>query len=299
MTKWNVRQGIIKKIICWITVALFGLPYSGVSAKSEAEDVQVMVLGVYHFANPGLDDHNVEVDSVLTPARQAELENLAQALAVFHPTQVVVEAVAPGPDYHIAEYEQFSPAMLAEDPNEIVQIGYRVANKAGLEQVLGIDVQPTDGEEGYYPIDQVRSAADRSGQSAILAELDEEVGGWAARFGESQSSRSIADLLLEINGPGFPAGQKFYDAMIPIISDDDLAGAHLNARWYARNVSIYAKLMRNAEPGDRILVIYGAGHNAWLRHFASTIEGHKYVDPPPYLELARNLQNGTDHHKRR
>ena len=57
--------------------------------------------------------------------------------------------------------------------------------------------------------------------------------------------------------------------------------------------------MRNAKPGDRILVVYGAGHTPWLRHFATTIEGHRYVDPVPYLELARNLESESAQRNRR
>ncbi len=289
----------MKRIFSSVALSLFGLSSGSVHAQTDNNDIQVMILGVYHFSNPGLDEHNVEVDSVLTPTRQAELDTVARALAAFTPTQIMVETVAPGPDYRVAEYERFSPEMLQQDPNEIVQIGYRIADRLGLAHVLGIDVQSAAGEEDYFPIDKVRSAAAKSGQTAILDELNEEVGGAVARFGESQRTRSIADLLLEINATDFAGGQAYYDAMLPIITGEDLAGAHLNARWYARNVAIYAKLMRNAKPGDRILVVYGAGHTPWLRHFATTFEGHRYVDPVPYLELARNLESESAQRNRR
>ncbi|MFK4003438.1 DUF5694 domain-containing protein [Qipengyuania sp. NPDC077563] len=289
----------MKRIFYSVALSLFGLSSGSVHAQTDNNDIQVMILGVYHFSNPGLDEHNVEVDSVLTPTRQAELDTVARALAAFTPTQIMVETVAPGPDYRVAEYERFSPEMLQQDPNEIVQIGYRIADRLGLAHVLGIDVQSAAGEEDYFPIDKVRSAAAKSGQTAILDELNEEVGGAVARFGESQRTRSIADLLLEINATDFAGGQAYYDAMLPIITGEDLAGAHLNARWYARNVAIYAKLMRNAKPGDRILVVYGAGHTPWLRHFATTFEGHRYVDPVPYLELARNLESESAQRNRR
>ena len=218
----------MKLIFYSVTLSLFGLSSGSVHAQTANDDIQVMILGVYHFANPGLDEHNVEVDSVLTPTRQAELDTVARALAAFAPTQIMVETLAPGPDYRVAEYERFSSEMLQQDPNEIVQIGYRIADRLGLEHVLGIDVQSAAGEEDYFPIDKVRSAAAKSGQTAILDELNEEVGGAVARFGESQSTRSIADLLLEINATDFAGGQAYYDAMLPIITGEELAGAHLN-----------------------------------------------------------------------
>jgi hypothetical protein len=45
-----------------------------------------MILGVYHFSNPGHDVHNAKVDDVTTPQRQAELAELATRLAQFKPT---------------------------------------------------------------------------------------------------------------------------------------------------------------------------------------------------------------------
>ena len=54
--------------------------------------VQVMILGTYHFGNPGLDLHNMKSESVLTPGRQKELDDIATRLAKFNPTKIAVEA---------------------------------------------------------------------------------------------------------------------------------------------------------------------------------------------------------------
>ena len=52
-------------------------------ATAPADEIEVMVLGTYHLANPGQDLHNVEVDDVTTTDRQRQLEALADALAAF------------------------------------------------------------------------------------------------------------------------------------------------------------------------------------------------------------------------
>ena len=61
--------------------------------------VQVMVLGTYHFDNPGRDKVNVRVDDVTSPRRQRELAKLADAVAEFKPTRVMVEMQRTGPNY--------------------------------------------------------------------------------------------------------------------------------------------------------------------------------------------------------
>jgi len=44
------------------------------------------------------------------------------------------------------------------------------------------------------------------------------------------------------------------------------------AEWFRRNIRIYSNVMALAgSPGERIVVIFGAGHLGWLQqNFAST-----------------------------
>ena len=67
-----------------------------------------MVLGTYHFDNPGQDLHNMKVDSVLTPAKQAELADVASRLAKFNPTKIAVEALSDRPDFVSNKFDGFT-----------------------------------------------------------------------------------------------------------------------------------------------------------------------------------------------
>ena len=51
-----------------------------------AARAEVLVLGVYHMANPGKDIFNMKADDVLAPKRQAEIAQLIEVLKKFHPT---------------------------------------------------------------------------------------------------------------------------------------------------------------------------------------------------------------------
>ena len=249
--------------------------------------VEVMVVGAYHFGNPGLDTNNMKVDSVLTPQRQADLDRVAKALARFKPTRVMVEMQSDAPDFRIAEYDRFGPAMLASAANEIVQIGYRTAALAGVKTVNGIDEQPKGSEPDYYPYDKVQETAARFGQTARLEALNAPVAASIKVFEAAQKTKSVAQMLMTINDP---AGDDFnmdsYYGMLAIGDRDIQTGADLNAGWYLRNAKIFGKLMQVAKPGDRVLIVYGGGHSFWLRHFASLTPGYRSVDPMPYLEAA-------------
>jgi hypothetical protein len=254
--------------------------------------VDVMVLGAYHFGNPGLDTNNMQVDSVLTPERQADLARVAKALAAFRPTHVMVEMQTDTPDFAVAEYGRFNDAMLAKDANEIVQIGYRTARLAGVKTVNGIDEQPAAGEPDYFPYDKVQETAAKFGQTATLEALNAPIAAWVKAFEVAQRTNSIGQMLMRINDPAYDAiSMDSYYGMLPVGDQDAQTGADLNAGWYLRNAKIFGKLMQVAKPGAkdpaRVLVVYGAGHGFWLRHFAALTPGYRNVDVLPYLVKAK------------
>src|SRR5213080_3633158 len=103
--------------------------------------IQVMVLGTYHFGNPGQDMHNMKVDSVLTPAKQAELADVVSRLAKFNPTKIAVEALSDCTDFVSDKFDGFTLKKLSKDPDERIQIALRLAHQLGQKSVYGIDEQ--------------------------------------------------------------------------------------------------------------------------------------------------------------
>ena len=68
-----------------VILAAFATP---AFAQSPAPRAEVLVLGVYHMANPGRDIFNTRADDVLAPKRQQEIAELARVLEKFAPTKV-------------------------------------------------------------------------------------------------------------------------------------------------------------------------------------------------------------------
>ena len=248
-------------------------------------DVQVMVLGTWHFATPRRDLHNIEAEDVLQPARQQELDDLARRLAAFRPTKVVVEKSAKQPGLEDDEYPNFTLAHLASERNERFQIGYRVAHRMGLKTVYAIDEQPEAGEPDYFPFDQVKRWADANARAGDLDKVMAIAGTFTKDFERRQAQQTLLESLIEFNDPkGFQGRMDVYYGMLGFGGEVRQPGAELNAMWYLRNAKIFAKLMGVAQPGDRVLVVYGAGHGYWLRHFADQVPGYRNVDPLPLLQ---------------
>ncbi|GAA4036458.1 DUF5694 domain-containing protein [Parerythrobacter jejuensis] len=277
------------------TLLAFTLPTSLMAQGTDTPDpVEVMILGSYHFANPGRDAVNMEVDDVLSPRRQKEIATLSNTLAQWAPTRVVVEARASGPDFELADYAD-TDTLLSTSRNESVQIGYRLARAMGHRAVFGFDEQPEGDEPDYFPLQSVQQFARANGQEAILtslfADLQEQISAEQARLPD----QTIAGSLIFHNRPDLVEAQhhKLYYSLLSIGDGDAQPGAELNAYWYMRNAKMFAKLNKVAQPGDRVLVIVGSGHSAWLRHFAERMPGYRLVEVMPYL-IGANAASRVD-----
>lgn len=71
-----------------------------------------------------------------------------------------------------------------------------------------------------------------------------------------------------------------------IARGDDCPGANWLQSRYGRNLKTFSNLIRIAGAGERMLVIYGAGHVPLLRRFAAQSGHFEVVDPLPYLQVA-------------
>jgi Family of unknown function (DUF5694) len=265
-------------------VILIGAAMMAATATRAAEPVQVMVLGAYHFGNPGKDLNNFKVDDVMTPKRQAELAEVIARLARFKPTRIMVEMSPTTDDFTVAEYRARGTDVLASDRNEIVQIGYRLALKMGHKDIYAVDEQSKTVD--YFPFDKVQAGAATYGQTGELAPLMAQGGAWVKDFEAAQKVKSIRQLLISQNLPSYGADEMrdFYYPMLHFGKGADLPGADLNAAWYLRNAKIFGKVMQVAKPGDHVVLLYGAGHGFWLRHFALHMPGVKLVEANAYLK---------------
>ncbi len=99
----------------------------------------LMLLGTFHFANPGKDLIKNNVIDVLSESSQLYLQALAQRLARFQPTAIALE-YGQERDPEINErYLQYSAGKHPLAASEIEQIGFRVAALVKLKRVHGFD----------------------------------------------------------------------------------------------------------------------------------------------------------------
>jgi hypothetical protein len=230
-----------------------------------AAHAEVLVLGVYHMANPGRDIFNMKADDVLAPKRQAEIAQLIEVLKKFRATKIAVESDV-WDDRIPKRYSDYLAGKYELSRNEIDQIGLRLAKELGHKAVYPVDA------EGEFPFQRVVDYAKAAGRSKELDAMMSETGAMVKAQDDYLSSHTVLETLLYMNADGKVADDVgFYFRQAHFGEPGDWAGADLIADWFRRNIRIYSNVTRLVDsPNERVLVIFGAGHLGWLRHdFAS------------------------------
>lgn len=248
-------------ILCLVAVMAVGVlaPAQGPPSKAEAKRAEVLVLGVYHMANPGRDIFNMQVDDILSPKRQQEIAELAAVLKEFQPTKIAVEHDSQGKLNE--RYAKYLAGQYALTANEIDQIGLRLAKDLGHTAIYAVDA------DGDFPFPRVVNYAKATGQSANLEAVMGEIGEMVKEQGEYLKTHTVLQALLYMNSDARVAQDVgSYYLLARYGEPGDYAGPDLLAEWYRRNVRIYNNVTKLvATPEDRVLVIFGGGHLGWLR----------------------------------
>jgi hypothetical protein len=242
-----------------------------------ADDAQILLLGTFHFDNPGLDYVKSEVPDVMTPERQKEIAALVENLRRFKPTKVVVEwPVSKQNEVH-AQYTAYRAGKYALSRNEIDQLGFRLAALEKLDTVHAIDVK------GDMDLGAVIGVAEKN-HPDFMAAFGTLMQNDIQPMTKMQKEAPLRDTLLFTNDPQrLQRGHGIYMKMAAVGDAANPVGAEQTAIWYMRNIRIFGYLARLAKPGDRIVVIYGAGHVPILQQLVRDMPGMKVVNARDYL----------------
>jgi Family of unknown function (DUF5694) len=160
--------------------------------------------------------------------------------------------------------------------NEIDQLGFRLAARLGHAHLYPID------RKGDFPFDAMMAYA-QTHDSAFVRYVEKILADVTAEENRRQQL-SIARNLRTRNDPRQLAkDHAIYMRFARVGAGDTYVGADLLSKWYDRNIRIFANLEQIAEPGDRILVIFGSGHAAILRALVQATPDMVLIETGDYL----------------
>ncbi|NQD36775.1 hypothetical protein HPT27_07030 [Permianibacter sp. IMCC34836] len=230
------------------------------TTTSSAAPAKVMLLGLFHFNNPGLDAVKFETIDVLKPASQAYLQALTERLSTFKPTKVLLEYDPQNEAQMNQRYQDYLAGKFELERNEIYQLGFRVAKLAGLRKVSSFDERNVNWNSDYWTYMQEHDPEAMKAMENLIDSL-------SARFQHQHQTLSLRELLLVNNSPEEDRLNKDMYLLTNAVgaSDGKYLGADASASWWQRNFRMYANIQLVATPGERVLVIAGQGHTAILR----------------------------------
>jgi hypothetical protein len=270
-------------------LALLGVLAPGIATAQQATQVaarpEFLFVGSYHMGNPGRDVHNTKADNVSSEARQAQIAEVARLLERYRPTKVMVEADT-GKQ---AELDQrFTQSCGGQRPlanDEVEQLGFRIACDMTLSGVLAVDWNDLGPIPETADLDYTK-AAERDGQQLQYQQhmaIGKQV---SATDQQVLDGGSVGDMLVRLNSPEWLAANASAYYRIGLFgSATQPTGANWMQYWYGRNLAIFNNIARRTAPGDRILVIYGAGHGNLIRQMAADSGAYRVHDPLHWLRV--------------
>ena len=257
-------------------IALFSLIFSILSHAQEP--AEVMLLGTFHFKDSGKDVVKVADVDIFSEASQAYLETLTDRLAAFDPSVVLLE-YNPESEARINErYKAYLKGEYELPANEIYQLGFRIAKKAGLDSVKSFDHRDL-----HWAAQPMFDYAEEHG-SPEMDTFNEVIATVTAEEKAARASMDLQGLLRRSNDPERDrTNMDLYLATNAIGVDDGWSGADATATWWQRNFRMYANIQKAAKPGGKIIAIGGSGHMAILKELLRIDKRLQAVPPLDYL----------------
>lgn len=248
------------------------------------------VLGVFHFADAGLDTYKPKFPfNILEPKRQLELDVLLNKIAEYKPTKILVEGNRIKMDSVInIKYQEFLAGKtdLSSKSNEIFQVGFKLAKKMGHDRIycsdatakwFGVDLDWDNYDDEAYLKSKGQFEKSTRYDFDSFYEINDSL----------KSTWSLTESLVRRNNPDnrLKGHQAYLTENILEGAGDNYLGADGVARWYRRNLRIFANAydITDFNKEERILMIYGSGHVWQLRQFFTDSPDYDYVEVNDYL----------------
>lgn len=244
----------------------------------------LIILGSYHFANPGRDVVKSKVTDVSKPERQQQILEMIARLKKYKPTKIVLECdVETGTKFE-DNFAKYLAGSYQLSVNERDQLGFRLAKELGIKIYCADTNTDSPGKDSDY--DYMEFAAKHPELNAYLKDYQSKMQADGNRRDELFSTLSITKQFVYLNEPAQIENDHTHYFYLPRIGQGtEYIGANWLASWYGRNLKILANIIRITDsPSDRILAIYGAGHLKLLNQFATESKFYNVESPLKYLK---------------
>ena len=257
--------------------------YVCLPSMSQQKPVKALLLGTFHFDNPGLDVAQFQDADILSAKRQQEVTEVVSLLKQYAPDKIFIEAAPASQiqiDSSVAAYKAGKKELGA---SEVQQLGYRLAKELDLPSVYAVDYR-----DAQFPFDSLMSSAAEAGQTGITSLVEKTIGDVQQSFNEALQRSTILEMLLRENSePLVKLQVAFYFKLITAGKPGNHVGSFLVSEWWRRNMVIYENILKQLSgKEEKILVIFGSGHTAILNEMMKFNPDIELVSVTDVLKVA-------------
>ncbi|MGC4041379.1 MAG: DUF5694 domain-containing protein [Flavobacterium sp.] len=247
--------------------------------KTKFDDaVPVLNVATFHMGET-TDASSTEFDEK-DKKNQQEVKKVAELLAKFKPTIIVIEDLPKNDSIRQADYLNYvkNPKKKFANPDERELLAYEIGRLSGAKMIYGIDFK-----EGYdYNIgNKVNDLADKTTANRYWSLLDEnekknpEEGIPFFELFKLNNHPQYLESLININA----------DLLTYISSKNKSEGADEAGKFYHRNLVMFSNLNQiPINKSDRILILMGGTHTAFFMDFLKRSPKFKLENTFDYLK---------------
>ncbi len=247
----------MKKIVFYLLAVVF----STAILSQEKNPVKVLLLGTFHFDNPGLDVAKFKSADILSSKRQQEVLEVVNTLKKFAPDKIFVESTPDKQNRIDSSFSEYKAGRMELRGSEVHQLAYRLAKDLNHPIVYGIDYRQSE-----FPFDSLMKSAAQAGQMDIISFVQKTIDTVQKMFNDALEKSTIREMLLRENTVDAIRMQiEFYFKLLPVGKSENHVGSYLVSEWWRRNMVIYENVLKRLTGKEqKILVIFGSGHTALL-----------------------------------
>lgn len=244
-----------------------------VKSVDDTSTKEVLLVGTFHFNNPGADVAKTKSFDILNENAQNELEKMSTNIKEYNPSKIFVEWPYNEQEELDSLYqlylkgEYFKNDGLSDfyKKNEIFQLAFRVAKKNNLKKVYGIDYSTS------FPYQEVMNDIENSNQSELKSEIEGAIAKFSTDFNNKiDSGASLKELMYYVNSKEMRyASNDVHNNLFSVAgSINDFNGVYLTSEWYRRNLYMWSLIQKHTTKSDeRIMVLLGSSHIALIELF--------------------------------
>lgn len=248
----------MQKII--LLLALITLNMTSAQTKKK----QILLVGTFHYANPGLDVAQLNNFNIMSEKSQKELETMSDKIKKFGPDKIFVEWEFKKQADLDKLYNKNTDSLLKNNKSEITQLALRTAKKLNHKKLYGMNLYTS------FRYDSLMISMEKANQKDLMERNKVTTENFEKQHNEKIRKSTLQEMMLFYNTKQAENEnlQWYLEIANRTGNPDDFTGPSLVSNWYKRNLYMYSLIQKLTESTDnKIMVLVGAGHAAIIREF--------------------------------